>query len=84
MKINTMKLQCSLQPLQHFRSFLSYLGKTRINKRLLSNKLKKKTLKKNHVSVYDRNFQIIFYVHFISSNYSTHKEISDLFENNNN
>lgn len=80
-----MKLQCSLQPLQHFRSFLSYLGKTRINKRLLSNKLKKKTLKKKkHVSVYDNNFQIIFYVHFISSNYSTHKEISDLFENNNN
>lgn len=79
MKINTMKLQCSLQPLQHFRSFLSYLGKTRINKRLLSNKLKK-----THVSVYDNNFQIIFYVHFISSNYSTHKEISDLFENNNN
>lgn len=79
MKINTMKLQCSLQPLQHFRSFLSYLGKTRINKRLLSNKFKKK-----HVSVYDNNFQIFFYVHFISSNYSTHKEISDLFENNNN
>lgn len=79
MKINTMKLQCSLQPLQHFRSFLSYLGKTRINKRLLSNKFLKK-----HVSVYDNNFQIIFYVHFISSNYSTHKEISDLFENDNN